>query len=104
LRDDAHLLSRIIIMDQQETSQLDRLIALVAEAEAILAKSIASHDIRHGCAVARGYLDLARSYGEPVNIEDVERVIARMRTTLRPKTKKRGKTARPEWIDDCSVA
>ena len=91
-------------MDQPETSQITRLIALVAEAEAILAKSIASHDIRHGCAVARGYLDLARSYGEPVNIEDVERVIARMRAALGSKTSRRSKPTRQDWIDDCSVA
>jgi hypothetical protein len=69
-------------MDHSETPQLDRLIALADEAEQILAKSIGSHDIRHACAVARGYLDLARSYNEPVNVEDVERVLTRMRALL----------------------
>ena len=73
-------------MDHLENSQLDRLIALAEEAEQILARSIASHDIRHACAVARGYLDLARSYNEPVNIEDVERVLARMRAALEIKS------------------
>lgn len=69
-------------MEIPETSQLDRLIALAAEADQILAKNIGSHDIRHACAVARGYLDLARSYNEPVNVEDVERVLVRMRALL----------------------
>ena len=66
-------------MDRPDKSQLERLMALAEEAEQILAQSIGSHDIRHACALARGYLDLARSYNEPVNIEDVERVLARMR-------------------------
>ena len=66
------------------STHLDRLIALAEEAEQLLALSIASHDIRHACAVARGYLDLARSYNEPVNIEDVERVLERMREALLP--------------------
>jgi hypothetical protein len=65
------------------STHLARLIALADEAEQILARSIASHDIRHACAVARGYLDLARSYNEPVNVEDVERVLERMREALR---------------------
>jgi signal transduction histidine kinase len=65
------------------SAHLERLIALADEAEQLLARSIASHDIRHACAVARGYLDLARSYNEPVNIEDVERVLERMRELLR---------------------
>jgi len=69
-------------MDHLESSNLDRLIALANEAEQILAKSVGSHDIRHACAVARGYLDLARSYNEPVNVEDVERVLSRMRALL----------------------
>ena len=72
-------------MDHLETNHLERLIALADEAEQILAESIGSHDIRHACAVARGYLDLARSYNEPVNVDDVERVIARMRATLEHK-------------------
>jgi hypothetical protein len=69
-------------MEHHERSKLDRLIALADEADRILAQSIGSHDIRHACAVARGYLDLARSYNEPVNVEDVERVLCRMRALL----------------------
>ena len=72
-------------MQHSEIPQLNRLIALADEAERILAQSIGSHDIRHACAVARGYLDLARSYNEPVNVEDVERVLCRMRALLRSK-------------------
>ena len=68
-----------IVMVRPDKSQLERLMALAEEAEQILAQSIGSHDIRHACALARGYLDLARSYNEPVNIEDVELVLARMR-------------------------
>ncbi|MGH7944969.1 MAG: hypothetical protein ACREF9_08175 [Opitutaceae bacterium] len=63
-------------------SQLDRLTALADEADRILARNIGSHDMRHACAVARGYLDLARSYNQPVNVEDVERVLSRMRALL----------------------
>jgi hypothetical protein len=73
-------------MDPSETTRLDRLTALADEAEQILASSIASHDIRHACAVARGYLDLARFYNEPVNVEDVERVLVRMRAALEIKS------------------
>jgi hypothetical protein len=69
-------------MSSPDSSQLDRLIALADEAEQILAQSIGSHDIRHACAVARGYLDLARFYNEHVNVEDVERVLSRMRALL----------------------
>ena len=80
-------------MQQSQRSQLDRLIALADEADRLLAQSIGSHDIRHACAVARGYLDLARSYNEPVNVEDVERVLCRMRAMLSanpPETAKKG--------------
>jgi hypothetical protein len=56
--------------------------ALAEKAEQILAKSIGSHDIRNACALARGYLDLARYYHEPVKVEDLERVIARIRSLL----------------------
>ena len=70
-------------MDQPKPSQIDRLIALAEEAERILAQSIASHDIRHACAVARGYLHLALSYNEPVNVENVEEVVARMRALVK---------------------
>jgi hypothetical protein len=66
-------------MEPSESPQLARLIALAAEADQILARSLGSHDIRHACAVARGYLDLARYYNEPVNVADVERVVERMR-------------------------
>lgn len=85
-------------MDNSETKRLDRLIALAEEAERILAQSIGSHDIRHACAVARGYLDLARSYNEPVNVEDVERVLARMRAML-ISTKSKPASDRPDWSD-----
>jgi hypothetical protein len=85
-------------MDNPETKRLDRLIALAEEAERILAQSIGSHDIRHACAVARGYLDLARSYNEPVNVEDVERVLARMRALL-VSTQANPTSDRPDWSD-----
>ena len=69
-------------MDDTDTPELDQLIALAEEAERILAKSAGSHDIRNACALARGYLDLARYYHEPVRVEDLERVIARIRSLL----------------------
>ena len=76
-------------MDDSETPELERLIALAQEAEEILAKSIGSHDLRHACALARGYLDLAQYYHEPVNVEDVERVLARMRNMIAPSKPRR---------------
>jgi hypothetical protein len=83
---------------QHPASQLDRLIALAAEADQILARSVGSHDIRHACAVARGYLDLARSYNEPVNVADVERVVRHMRALLRSTQRDSGKP-RGQWLD-----
>ena len=84
-------------MDQSKPLQIDRLIALTEEAERILAQSIASHDIRHACAVARGYLDLALSYNEPVNVERVEEVVSRMRALMGAKPPET-RPAREDWI------
>lgn len=85
-------------MEKSETSDLTRLAALAEEAEQILARSFGSHDIRHACALARGYLDLALFHQEPVNVADVERVLARMRgalsDSLRPKLPARRKSSR----------
>lgn len=69
-------------MKQPDSSKLERLMALVEEAEQLLARGIPTHDIRQACAVARGYLELALSYDEPVNVEDVERVLEKMRSTF----------------------
>ena len=66
-------------MSQPHPANLNRLIALVEETEQILARGVSSHDIRQACALARGYLDLALSYDEPVSMETIERVICRMR-------------------------
>jgi hypothetical protein len=64
-------------------SPLDRLVALAAEAEQIIAKGIVSHDIRQVCAVARGYVELARSYGEPISMEAVEGLLVRLNAGLK---------------------
>ena len=69
-------------MNSADASNLDRLIALVEETELLLERSLHSHDVRQACAIARGYLDLAQSYGEPVNLDDVERIVARVRRTF----------------------
>ena len=69
-------------MDDSDTPELDQLIALAEEAEQILANSIGTHDIRHACALGRGYLELVRDYHEPIKVEDVIRVVARMRALL----------------------
>ena len=69
-------------MKNHHLSPLDRLVALAAEAEVILSRGVASHDIRHACALARGYLELAREYDEPLKTEDVERVLVRFRAAL----------------------
>ena len=83
-------------MDQSKPSQIDRLIALAEEAERIVAQGLNSHDIRHACAVARGYLDLARSYNVPVNVEHVEEVLARMRALVSAMPSQRN-SGREDW-------
>lgn len=60
--------------------------------------------MRHACAVAHGYLELARSYGEPVDIEEVERVIARMRATLCKTKPGAVQKADSDGVDDRHVA
>jgi hypothetical protein len=65
-------------MKHQNSSTVDRLVTLASQADQIIARGIASHDIRQACALARGYLELARSYGEPLSVEDVERVLERL--------------------------
>ena len=63
---------------KQDTTLLDRLLALAAEVERTLTHRVASDEIRDACAIARGYLDLVRLYGEPINVDDLERVFARI--------------------------
>ena len=67
-----------ILMNQDSTTTLDRLLALSAEAEQLLSKTVASEDIRDAFAIVRGHLDLGRLYGEPLNIDDLERLLARI--------------------------
>jgi hypothetical protein len=62
----------------QDTTLLARLLALAAEVERTLANGVASEEIRDACAIARGHLDLVRLYGEPINVDDLERVFARV--------------------------
>jgi len=90
-------------MNQPDPSTLERLIALVEEAEQFLARGIPSHDVRQACAVARGYLELAREYDEPVNVDDVERVIARMRAAFTLKKPSRQPT-NDEGLMGCDLA
>jgi hypothetical protein len=65
-------------MNQDSTTTLDRLLALASEAEKLLAYNVASEDVRDALAIVRGHLDLGRLYGEPLNIDDVERLLARI--------------------------
>ena len=69
-------------MDDSDTPELDQLSALADQAERFLTDRLDTHDIRQACALARGYLDLARYYHEPVKVEDLERIIAKMRVLL----------------------
>ena len=75
-------------MQSKLPSTIERLKGLVDEAEQIVATGMAvatgmtRHDLCQACAVARGYLELARQYDEPINTEDVERVLTRMRAML----------------------
>lgn len=70
-------------MKHHNSPTVDRLVALAQQADQIIARGIASHDIRQACALARGYLELARSYGEPLSVEDVERVLARLSAAVK---------------------
>ena len=85
-------------MTDQNPSALDRLVSLAAEAEQILARGIASHDIRHACALARGYLELALSYGEPVSMENVERLLARLHEALEAKLASAPNDDDSDWL------
>jgi hypothetical protein len=69
-------------MNQDPTSTLDRLLALAAEAEQILAQTVASEEVRDAFAIVRGYLDLGRIYGEPVKVDDLERLLARIASSI----------------------
>ena len=69
-------------MNQDPSSTLDRLLALSAEAERALAQTVAPDDVRDAFAIVRGYLDLGRLYGEPINIDDLERVLARIASSI----------------------
>jgi hypothetical protein len=69
-------------MNQDSTTTLDRLLALAAEAEQILAQTVASEEVRDAFAIVRGHLDLGRLYGEPINVDDLERVLARIASSI----------------------
>jgi chemotaxis regulatin CheY-phosphate phosphatase CheZ len=69
-------------MNQDPTSILDRLLALAAEAEKTLAQTVASEEVRDAFAIVRGHLDLGRLYGEPINVDELERVLARIANSI----------------------
>jgi hypothetical protein len=69
-------------MNQESTSTLDRLLGLAAEAEQILAQTVASEEVRDAFSIVRGYLDLGRLYGEPVQVDDLERLLARIASSI----------------------
>src|SRR5688572_13273134 len=68
--------------NQDSTSTLDRLLTLAGEAEQILAQTVASDEIRDAFAIVRGYLDLGRLYGEPIQVDDLERLLARIASAI----------------------
>ena len=72
------LAARLFFMNQDSTTTLDRLLALASEAEQLLAQTVASEDVRDAFAIVRGHLDLGRLYGEPINVDDLERLLARI--------------------------
>jgi hypothetical protein len=69
-------------MTQDSTTTLDRLLALAAEAEQILAQTVATDEIRDAFSIVRGHLELGRMYGEPLNIDDLERILARIANSI----------------------
>lgn len=68
----------------QEPSAIDQLLAFAAEADRYLTSSTTlvqrelEQHVRDACSVARGYVDLVRLHNEPVNIDDLERVLVRI--------------------------
>ncbi len=85
-------------MKHQNLSTLDRLVKLASDADQIIARGLASHDVRQACALARGYLELARSYGEPVSVEDVDRVLARLSAALKAALPRSGRRKREPLV------
>ena len=76
------LCAKPYLMNNDSTSTLDRLFSLAAEAEKILAQTVASEEVRDSFAIVRGYLDLGRMYGEPVKVDDLERLLARIASSI----------------------
>ena len=74
--------SVVFFMNQDPTSTLDGLFALAAEAEQTLAQTVASEEVRDTFAIVRGYLDLGRMYGEPIQVDDLERLLARIASSI----------------------
>ena len=75
-------------MSQESSSPIDQLLAFAVDAERyftastnLVQREIGQH-VRDACAVARGYVDLARLHGEPVNIDDLERVLVRIANAI----------------------
>ena len=69
-------------MNQDSTTTLQRMLGLAHEAEQILSQTVASEDVRDAFAIVRGYLDLGRLYGEPINLDDLERLLARIASSI----------------------
>ena len=72
------VVNRRFFMNQDPASTLDRLLALATEAEQILAQTVTSEEVRDAFAIVRGYLDLGRMYGEPIKVDELERLLARI--------------------------
>lgn len=73
---------RYFTLMTQETTLVDRFFALMAEAERMVAFSVGSEHVRDCCAIVRGHLDLVRLYGEPINVDEIERVMARIASEI----------------------
>ena len=65
-------------MTHDTTTTLQRLLALASEAEQFLTYNVVSEEVRDAFAIVRGHLDLGRLYGEPINLDDLERLLARI--------------------------
>lgn len=68
----------------QDSSPIEQLLAFAANADRYLTQSSTlmqrelEQHVRDACSVARGYVDLVRLHNEPVNIDDLERVLVRI--------------------------
>jgi hypothetical protein len=64
-------------MNAPEQTPLERMVALEADTERRLDIASDKLALRNLLAITRGYIDLARNYGEPLDVPAIENALAR---------------------------